>query len=108
MAGGIGRVRQDCAADYARLRRRTWDVDLVPLPDNLALSPSDEALNRRQAAGCRVAAARHPQARLALLRRDERRLGAGSASALRLRRPRPRHDEPRQPLEIAQVEHLAW
>jgi radical SAM superfamily enzyme YgiQ (UPF0313 family) len=47
MAGGIGRVRQDSAADYAQLRRRTWDVDLAPLPDNLALSPSDEAINRR-------------------------------------------------------------
>jgi radical SAM superfamily enzyme YgiQ (UPF0313 family) len=46
MAGGIGRVRRDRAADYATLRRQTWDVDLVPLPANLALSAADEELNR--------------------------------------------------------------
>ncbi|HSL84047.1 MAG TPA: radical SAM protein, partial [Thermoanaerobaculia bacterium] len=47
MAGGIGRVRRDGVADYAHLRRRTWGFDLAPLPDNLALSPADEELNRR-------------------------------------------------------------
>lgn len=47
MAGGIGRVRRDRAADYAELRRRTWGFELAPLPANLALSGADEALNRQ-------------------------------------------------------------
>ncbi len=46
MAGGIGRVRRDRAADYALLRRRTWGLDRVPLPDNLELSAADEESNR--------------------------------------------------------------
>jgi len=46
MAGGVGRIRRDRAADYALLRRRTWGFDLAPLPANLALSPADEELNR--------------------------------------------------------------
>lgn len=46
MAGGIGRVRRDRAADYAHLRRRTWGFDLAPLPANLGLSPADEEVNR--------------------------------------------------------------
>lgn len=44
--GGSGKVRRDRAADYAGLRRRFFGVDLVPLPRSLALSPSDEELNR--------------------------------------------------------------
>ena len=47
MNGGSGRVRVDRAADYADLRRATFGYDLVPLPHMLALSPSDEALNRQ-------------------------------------------------------------
>jgi radical SAM superfamily enzyme YgiQ (UPF0313 family) len=47
MAGGIGRVRRDRAADYALLRRRQWSFDLAPLPANLALSAADEEVNRR-------------------------------------------------------------
>lgn len=46
MAGGIDRLRLDTAADYAELRRATYDVDLAPLPDSLQLSIHDEALNR--------------------------------------------------------------
>lgn len=34
------------AADYAALRRRTFGVDLVPLPASLALSAADQELNR--------------------------------------------------------------
>lgn len=46
MAGGAARVFLDRAEDYARLRRRLFDCDLVPLPKNLALSRADEQLNR--------------------------------------------------------------
>lgn len=47
MAGGSFRVRRDRAGDYAALRRRIFDVDLVPLPRSLTLSPADQELNRR-------------------------------------------------------------
>ena len=46
MAGGIARVRRDCADDYAELRRRVFGFELAPLPAGLALSPEDETLNR--------------------------------------------------------------
>lgn len=46
MSGGSGRVRLDRAADYADLRRDTFGCDLMPLPRSLALSASDEAINR--------------------------------------------------------------
>jgi radical SAM superfamily enzyme YgiQ (UPF0313 family) len=36
MAGGMGRVALDGAADYAELRRRTYGLELTPLPDSLA------------------------------------------------------------------------
>jgi pyruvate-formate lyase-activating enzyme len=48
MSGGINRVVLDRAADYSDLRRNLYGIDLVPLPDNLRLSPQDEALNRRR------------------------------------------------------------
>jgi hypothetical protein len=47
MAGGVGRVRRDRVEDYLPLRRRTFGFDLAQLPENLPLSPADEALNRR-------------------------------------------------------------
>jgi radical SAM superfamily enzyme YgiQ (UPF0313 family) len=46
MAGGIGRIVRDRAADYAALRRRTFGVDLAPLPASLPLSAGDEAFDR--------------------------------------------------------------
>jgi len=46
MAGGVDRVLVDTAADYAALRRATYDIDLVPLPKSLPLSARDEKLNR--------------------------------------------------------------
>lgn len=46
MAGGVGRVRRDHAGDYRDLRRKTFDCDQVPLPDNLALTAADEEINR--------------------------------------------------------------
>jgi hypothetical protein len=49
MAGGLGRVRRDHACDYAALRRRTWDTDLVPLPANLAPPVADDAVHQRGA-----------------------------------------------------------
>jgi radical SAM superfamily enzyme YgiQ (UPF0313 family) len=47
MSGGKGRVRLDQVSDYAELRRATYGLDLVTLPRNLALSASDEAINRQ-------------------------------------------------------------
>jgi hypothetical protein len=46
MSGGVERILLDTAADYADLRRDTYDIDLTPLPDNLKLSSHDESLNR--------------------------------------------------------------
>jgi radical SAM superfamily enzyme YgiQ (UPF0313 family) len=51
MAGGIARVRRDSVGDYAGLRRRTFGLDLTPLPDSLALSEADAAVNRRAKLG---------------------------------------------------------
>jgi len=47
MSGGFDRMRVDSAADYADMRRATFDIDLAPLPNSLSLSGKDEALNRR-------------------------------------------------------------
>jgi hypothetical protein len=47
MSGGVGRVRLDTAADYRELRKKQYDVDLVPLPKSLQLSKADAELNRR-------------------------------------------------------------
>jgi pyruvate-formate lyase-activating enzyme len=47
MSGGIDPLRVDSHADYARLRRDLYDIDLAPLPGSLRLSSKDEALNRR-------------------------------------------------------------
>jgi hypothetical protein len=47
MAGGIDPLRLDTLTDYAGLRRSIYDIDLAPLPDNLALSIFDENLNHR-------------------------------------------------------------
>jgi len=47
MSGGVGRVRRDSDRDYRLLRRRRYDLDLVPLPRSLELSKSDAELNRR-------------------------------------------------------------
>ena len=58
MAGGIGQVRRDRAADYAALRRARFGYDLVPLPRSLALAASDQALNR----GAKLQLARAPRA----------------------------------------------
>ena len=44
MSGGMGRVRLDGAADYARLRRSAYDLDLVPLPNSLHLSAQEDHL----------------------------------------------------------------
>jgi hypothetical protein len=46
MAGGIGRVRKDRAADYSELRRRTFGIDRAP-----PLSRADEEINRRAKLG---------------------------------------------------------
>lgn len=40
-------MRLDSAADYADLRRRTFGLDLAPLPGRLRLTVKDEEANRR-------------------------------------------------------------
>ncbi|MHB8623432.1 MAG: B12-binding domain-containing radical SAM protein [Sulfuricaulis sp.] len=47
MSGGVDRLRIDNVEDYVALRREAYDITLAPLPDSLALSAHDEALNRR-------------------------------------------------------------
>jgi Radical SAM superfamily len=47
MAGGVERLCLDGAADYAALRKATFDIDMAPLPDSLTLSRNDESLNKR-------------------------------------------------------------
>ncbi len=46
MSGGIDRVRLDGVSDYAGLRSGLYGFNLAPLPDNLQLTPHDEAVNR--------------------------------------------------------------
>ena len=46
MSGGIRRILLDTAEDYRRLRRECFGCDLVPLPENLELSPSEQRLNQ--------------------------------------------------------------
>ena len=46
MAGGVGRVFVDRAADYAALRHRVFGFDLASLPASLRLSAGDAELNR--------------------------------------------------------------
>lgn len=46
-AGGLGRTVVDNIDQYIDYRRKQYGYELVPLPDSLTLSPSDEALNRK-------------------------------------------------------------
>jgi hypothetical protein len=45
MSGGVGLVKRDNAADYARFRREVFKIDAAPLPKSLTLSQSDSELN---------------------------------------------------------------
>ena len=45
MSGGVGQVQRDSVADYMRLRKETFGVDLVPLPRSLVLSQREADLN---------------------------------------------------------------
>jgi hypothetical protein len=46
MAGGAGRMELDRASDYAELRRRTFGIDLAPLPARREVDPAELAANR--------------------------------------------------------------
>jgi radical SAM superfamily enzyme YgiQ (UPF0313 family) len=46
MAGGMKRLKRDCAQDFMQLRRETFDCEFAPLPKSLALSDHDEQINR--------------------------------------------------------------
>jgi hypothetical protein len=45
MSGGIGLVRRDNAAEYARFRKEVFQIEAAPLPRSLALSNYDSELN---------------------------------------------------------------
>src|SRR5688572_2616294 len=45
MSGGVGLVRRDNAAQYARFRREVFKIDFAPLPKSLELSQADSELN---------------------------------------------------------------
>jgi hypothetical protein len=44
MSGGVGRVRLDGMKDYLSLRKRTFGLELAPLPKSLQLSETDHLL----------------------------------------------------------------
>lgn len=46
-AGGLRKIRVDTAEQYLEHRTRQYGYELAPLPDSLALSAVDEALNRK-------------------------------------------------------------
>lgn len=47
MSGGFGRQRIVHMNDFLPLRQKTFDFTYAPLPESLALSPEEEALNRK-------------------------------------------------------------
>ncbi len=47
MSGGTGKVALDRVESYLELRRRCFDIELAPLPDNLELSVADERFNNK-------------------------------------------------------------
>jgi radical SAM superfamily enzyme YgiQ (UPF0313 family) len=46
LSGGTGKVQLDNVDDYIDLRKQYFDVELVPMPDSLDISKSDQLLNR--------------------------------------------------------------
>jgi hypothetical protein len=48
MAGGFLRRKLDHVDNYIREREKRFGFRLVPLPQNLELSPEDEAFNRNK------------------------------------------------------------
>jgi Radical SAM superfamily len=46
MSGGIRRTRLDHIDDFLHLRRKCFGLEIVPLPQNLALPQTDQILNR--------------------------------------------------------------
>jgi len=46
MSGGTGKIYLDSVNDYTDLRKKYYDIELAPLPNNLALSPADELFNK--------------------------------------------------------------
>lgn len=46
MSGGVWRIKLDHVEQYLGLRKSAFGFKLMPLPDSLSLSPSDEQLNR--------------------------------------------------------------
>ncbi len=48
MSGGTGKIKCDNSIDYIKLRRKYYDVELAPLPNNLELSPNDKLINKQK------------------------------------------------------------
>lgn len=47
MSGGVARVKRDRAADFGRLRRDTYGLDLAPLPLSLQLHAEEDTMQRK-------------------------------------------------------------
>ncbi len=47
MSGGMGKVILDHVDNYLGLRKKYFDIELVPLPSNLELSASDKLINKK-------------------------------------------------------------
>ena len=47
MSGGTGKTKLDHVEKYMKLRRKYFDIELAPLPDNLELSAADKLLNKK-------------------------------------------------------------
>ena len=46
MSGGMGKLNLDRADNYIHLRKQVFDVELVPLPNNLVLTPTQVTINK--------------------------------------------------------------
>ncbi len=48
MSGGTGKIKCDNSSDYINLRRKYYNIELAPLPNNLELSPTDKLINKQK------------------------------------------------------------
>lgn len=48
MSGGMGKIKHDNCNDYIHLRRKYYNIDLAPLPENLDLSSTDKLINKQK------------------------------------------------------------
>jgi hypothetical protein len=48
MSGGTGKNNVDHLSDYLNFRKKRFDIEHAPLPDNLELSHSDKLINKEK------------------------------------------------------------